>query len=275
MTQPDTSADVRQRVIAVLNEALSAEYHSFVGHMLGSNPYLPPGTEKDLDTLLRIRDEENENAKALLIQLARYRAGPTLKAFRWWKHDLNFLGLDFLLVRAAEVAKQELGRLEQMSKDVPAEDPELAATFRSVIVTKRRHADEIAKLAAVRGKERDARRKAAVAVTGIPLKKAPAAAPAAKPAGAAPATGAPPLPGAPKAPPLPGAPRPPSPPLPGAPKPPSPPLPGAPKAPSPPLPGAGPKAPSPPLPPGAANAPAKPTAPPLPPGFKLPPKPPT
>jgi len=267
MAEAETTAAVRRKVIDLLNDSLSGEYHSFIGHVLASNPYLA--------TLERIRDEENDNTRALLIQLGRYRAGPTLRAFRWWKHDLNFLGLDFLVLQAADIAKAEVTRIGGLAAALP-DDPELRATFQGVLAAKRRHADELVKLAATRGKERQARRAAAVSVTGIALKK-PAPAAAAKPAGAAPAVGAPALPGAPKAPPLPGAPKMPSPPLPGAPKPPSPPLPGAPKPPSPPLPGGGPKPPSPPAAPAAPAAPAKPSHPPLPPGFKLPgpPKPPS
>ncbi|MCE9635559.1 MAG: collagen-like protein [Planctomycetes bacterium] len=293
-TPANADAATRARVIELVNEALSAEYHSFVGHALGSNPYVSPGTEKDVAFLERIRDDENDNTRALLMQLGRYRAGPTIKAFRWWKHDLNFLGLDFLVIRAAEVAKAEVARTETLCAALP-DDPELRATFQSVLTTKRRHADELAKLAATRTKERQARRDAARKVTAIVIKKAAPA--AAKPAGAAPSPGAPSLPGAPKAPSLPGAPKAPS--LPGAPKPPSlpgapkpPALPGAPKPPSPPLPGGGPKppalpgSPKPPAPqppevrsapesatPAAAPAAAKPNWPPLPPGFKLPPKP--
>src|SRR5262245_12114704 len=219
----------RQDVIDLLNEALSAEYHSFVGHALNSNPFVPPGCEKDVEFLEAIRDDENANTKALLVQLGRYRAGPTIKAFRYWKEDLNFLGVDWLMVRAAEIAKSDVLRVEALEKRLPAGDAELAATMRSILETKRRHASELATIAAKRQKERDTRRAAAYAATSIPLKKAApakAAAPAAAPAAAGAAPKAPPLPGAPKAPTLPGAPKPPSPPLPGAgPKPPSPPLP--------------------------------------------------
>jgi hypothetical protein len=84
MAERETGAALRQKVIEALNDALSGEYHSFVGHVLASNPYLPPGTEKDLQTLERIRDEENDNTRALLLELGRWRAGPTLRAFRWW-----------------------------------------------------------------------------------------------------------------------------------------------------------------------------------------------
>jgi hypothetical protein len=73
----------RQDVIELLNEALSAEYHSFVGHALNSNPFVPPGCEKDVEFLEAVRDDENANTKALLVQMGRYRAGPTLKAFRY------------------------------------------------------------------------------------------------------------------------------------------------------------------------------------------------
>src|SRR4030095_1903293 len=83
-----TSTAERQSVIELLNEALSAEYHSFVGHALNSNPFVPPGCEKDVEFLQRLRDDENANAKALLVQLGRYRAGPTIKAFAYWKEDL-------------------------------------------------------------------------------------------------------------------------------------------------------------------------------------------
>lgn len=255
-----TTAALRQEVIELLNEALSAEYHSFIGHALNSNPFVAPGMEKDVDVLERLRDDENANAKALLVQLGRYRAGPTIKAFAYWKEDLNFLGIDWLVVRASEIAKQDVARVEALEKRVPKDDAELAATMRSILETKRRHAAELATLATKRQKERDARRAAAYAATSIPMKKA-APAKAAAPAAAAPAAGAP------KAPPLPGAPKAPT--LPGAPKPPSPPLPGALKPPSPPLPGAGPKPPSPPLPPGAP----KPPSPPKPPGAPTPPKP--
>lgn len=267
----EASTSVRRQVIDLLNEALSAEYHSFTGHVLMSNPYIVPGTEKDLETLQRIRDEEDANTRALLAQLGRYRAGPTLRAFRWWKFDLNFLGLDWLVVRASEIAAEEVRRIEGTIARLPSGDAELRATFQSVLASKRRHAEELGKLAAQRSKERKSRRDAAYAATSIPLKKPVAA--AAKPAAAAPAPAAgaptaPAMPGAPKAPSLPGAPKAPA--LPGAPKAPSPPLPGAPKPPSPPLPPSAPKPPSPPLPPSAP----KPPSPPLPPSAPKPPSPP-
>jgi hypothetical protein len=246
-----TVAKERQEVIELLNEALSAEYHSFIGHALNSNPFVPPGCEKDVEFLEALRDDENLNAKALLVQLGRYRAGPTLKAFRFWKEDLNFLGIDWLVVHAAEIARADVARVEALQERIPSGDAELAATFVAILETRRRHAAELATLATKRQKERDARRAAAFKATGIPLKK-PAAA---KPAAAAPA-GAPAAGGVPKAPPLPGAPKAPT--LPGAPKPPSPPLPGAPKPPSPPLPSGGPKPPSPPKPPSAPSPPKPP-----------------
>jgi hypothetical protein len=255
-----TATARRQDVIELLNEALSCEYHSFIGHALNSNPFVAPGQEKDVEILETLRKDEDANAKALLVQMGRYRAGPTLKAFRFWKEDLNFLGIDWLVIRAGTIAKDEVTRVEALIARLPADDAELAATFQSLLETKRRHASELAVLAAKRQKERDTRRAVSYAATSIPLKKGAAPA-AAKPAAAAPAAGAP------KAPPLPGAPKPPSPPLPpGAPRPPSPPLPpGAPKPPS-----GGPKPPSPPLPPGAP----KPPGPPKPPGAPSPPKPP-
>jgi hypothetical protein len=246
---PETTPETRRLVLELLNEAISAEYHSFVGHALGSNPFVAPGHEKDLELLDRIRDEENESTRALLLQLGRYRAGPTIRAFRWWKHDLNFLGLDFLVIKAAEVAKEEAARTERLLARLPVGDAQLRATIEPILAIKRRHADELGKAAAVRQKERDAKRAAQHAVTGIAIKK-PGAPAAAKPAAAAaPAAG-----GAPKAPALPGAPK--APPLPGAPK--APPLPGAPKPPSPPLPGGGPKPPSPPKPPGPPSPPKPP-----------------
>ncbi len=252
-----TVAKERHAVIDLLNEALSAEYHSFIGHALNSNPFVPPGCEKDVEFLETLRDDENLNAKALLVQLGRYRAGPTLKAFRFWKEDLNFLGIDWLVVRAAEIARQDVARVEALAKRVPSSDAELAATFVSILETRRRHAAELGTLALKRQKERDARRATAFKATGIPLKKPAAAKPAGATSAAAPAAG-----GAPKAPSLPGAPKAPS--LPGAPKPP-----GAPSAPRPP------GAPSAPKPPGAPSAPRPPGAPsaPKPPGAPSPPQP--
>ena len=62
------TATARHEVIEILDEVLSAEYHSFIGHALNSNPFLTPGCEKDVEFLENLRDEENANAKALLVQ---------------------------------------------------------------------------------------------------------------------------------------------------------------------------------------------------------------
>src|SRR5258706_13001110 len=105
------AATARKEVIEILNETLSSEYHSFIGHALNSNPFIAPGTEKDVEFLEQLRDEENANAKALLVQFGRYRAGPTLTAFRHWKDDLNFLGVDWLLLHPASVCLDEPARI--------------------------------------------------------------------------------------------------------------------------------------------------------------------
>jgi len=253
----------RRAVIGLLNVAISAEYHSFVGHALGSNPYVKPEWESDLGLLEEIRDEENALTRALLLQLGRYRAGPTLRAFRLWKEDLNFLSLEWLVIRAAEEAEGEVARVEGLVARLPDDDVELAATFESLLLAKRDHAERLAPAAKKRAAERDARRATHRAVTAVKVKglgaagagAAAAAAPApAKKAGGPPA---PKLPGGFKLPP--SAPKPP-----GPPKPPAPPLPGGVKLP-----------PSPPQPPASA-APAPPAGsgkwPPLPPGFQLPPR---
>ena len=245
-------ASTRREIIDLLNDALSHEYHSFVGHAIGSNPYVKPEWEADLRMLEELRDEENANTRALLVQLGRYRAGPTLRAFHLWKEDLNFLSLEWLVIRAADEAKKEIARVETLLERVPADDVELNATFASLMQTKRAHAERLATAAAKRVKERDARRAqhhaaTAVKVSGLGAPKA--AAPAKSSAAPSkPSTGAPKLPGGFKLPPGGGPPSPPKPQ--GAPKPP-----GAPS------------------PPAAPQAPKKSLGwPPLPPGFQLPPR---
>lgn len=226
----------RRAVIDLLNEALSCEYHSFIGHALSSNPYVKPEWEGDLATLQSQRDAENDNTRALLVQLGRYRAGPTLKAFRHWKEDLNFLSLEWLIIRLAEEAPKEVARVEALIARLPPGDPQLAASFHSLLLSKRAQVETLVPLAEKRVAERDARRATHRAATAIKLKGVAAPKPIAKPA-AAPA-GAPNPPGAPKAPPLPAGFK----------------MPAAPSKPTPPKP------------------PMK--APPLPPGFKMPPTPP-
>lgn len=255
----------RPEILELLNDALSAEYNSFIGHALASNPYVTAAWEADLKMLEELREEENDLSRALLVQFGRYRAGPTLKAFALWKEDLNFLSLEWLVIRAAEEAKKGLAAAQALQARLP-DDIELRATFETIVATKKRHLARLEKAAAKMIQGRDARRAAQRAVTAIkvPGIAAPSASkPAASAAGGAPA----PKPGGGKAPPLPGGFKAPA---------------VAPKAPTPP--GAAPKAP--PLPPGA-KAPAAPTPPsapaapapekksagkhpPLPPGFKLP-----
>lgn len=237
---PALSYEVRRQVVDLLNESLSAEYHSFVGHVLSSNPYVDAAWEKDLGVLDAVRADENTAVRALLASLARYRAGPTLSAFRFWREDLNFLGLDFLVLRAAKVAEAEVARVEAALARLP-DDPELRATFTWLLDMKRRHLERLGKLAAIRGKDRASRRAASRSHTEIPLPGAAAKTPAAAAAKPAAAAGPKvPLPPGVKAPPLP----------PGAKAPPAPPLPPGAKAPPPPPPSGAPKPPSPPLPPG-------------------------
>ncbi len=245
----------RRGIIDLLNAAISAEYHSFVGHALGSNPYVKSEWEGDLQLLEDIRDEENALTRALLVQLGRYRAGPTLRAFRLWKEDLNYLSLEWLVIRAAEEAEGEVARVEALVARLPDDDVELAATFESLLLAKRDHAKRLAPAAKSRAAGRDARRATHRAVTAVKVKGlgAPAAAPSAAPAKRAGGPPAPKLPGGFKLPP-------------SAPKPPAPPLPGGASLPS-----------APPSPPPAQAAPPTASAstgtwPPLPPGFQLPPR---
>jgi len=242
----------RPAVIALLNEALSVEYNSFIGHAIASNPFVTAEWESDLKLLEKLRAEEDDLSRAILVQFGRYRAGPTVAAFRLWKEDLNFLSLEWLVIRAAEEAKGDLAAAEQRLARTPSDDAEFVATMQSVVITKKSHLAQLEKVAAQRITERDARQaiqRAATAVK-VPGLAAPAAAtkPAAGAAPAKPSGGAP----APK--------------LPGGFKAPT----GAPKAPSPPLP-PGAKAPAAPSAPRAPSAPKKSTgAPKLPPGFKKP-----
>jgi len=252
----------RPQVIELLNQALSAEYNSFIGHALASNPYVTAEWEADLALLEKLREEENDLSRAILVQFGRYRAGPTLRAFRLWKEDLNFLALDWLVIRAAVETKNELAAAEARLSRRPEGDAEFEATFQSIVITKKRHLAQLETLAAKRATERDARQathRAATAVKVAGLAAPAAAKPAAGAAPTKPSGGpAPKLPGGFKAPP--GAPKAPSPPLPPGAK--------APSAPSAPTPPSAPKAPS---APSAPSAPKKSTgAPPLPPGFKKP-----
>ncbi len=259
----------RPQVLELLNEALSHEYHSFIGHALNSNPYVKPEWEKDLGLLERLRADENANARAILLQLGRYRAGPTVKAFHLWKEDLNFLSLEWLVIRAAVEAKKSVARMTALCERTPDGDHEMRATFRTIVETKERALAELETIAAVRATERDARRAVHHAATKTKLPAAP------KPSAAKPAAGAPSAPSAPGAPRPPGAPKPPGAPAPpGAPRAPG--APSAPSAPSAPRPPGAPTPPGAPKPPGAPTPPSAPSAPsaPKPPGPPALPKPP-
>ncbi len=246
-----TTSMKRRSVIALLNEALSAEYNSFMGHALASNPYVTAEWESDLKQLEKLRAEEDDLSRAILVQFGRYRAGPTVAAFRLWKEDLNFLALDWLMIRAAKEAKFDLAGAEDRLARTPSDDAEFVATMQSVVNTKRRHLEQLEKIAATRTTERDARNATHRAATVV--KVAGLAAPAAaKPAAGA---AAPTKPSGGAAPKLPGGFKTPT----GAPKAPTPP--GAPKVPS---------APKPPSAPSAPSAPKSSGAPPLPPGFNKP-----
>ncbi len=254
----------RAEIIELLNAALSAEYNSFIGHALASNPYVAPEWERDLALFEELREDENDLSRAVLVQFSRYRAGPTLGAFRLWKEDLNFLSLEWLIIRAHEESLIDLAAAEARCARLP-DDAELRATLDSIVITKKRHVERLSKAAEKMKAGRDARRATQHAVTVVkvpglagPATKKPAAAAAPKPPGP---PGAPKAPGAPKPPGAPKAPRAPTPPG-AAPK--APPLPPGAKAPA---------APPPPAPPAPAAPPAprkSSGAPPLPPGFKKP-----
>ena len=140
----------RRKIIDLLNEVFSCEHHSFVAHLLGSNPYLPAGTEGDLSVLQDLRNEELAAAKSLLVHMGRYRAGPTIKVFQYWKEDLNFLGLDWMVTRAAGAARDAEERVERVRGLLPPGDGDLQATFESLLEMRKRHRGELEKLAATR-----------------------------------------------------------------------------------------------------------------------------
>lgn len=120
----------RDQSARLLNDALSREYNSVSSYVLHSSPYTVPGDDAALRAFEEIRDVQIATASWLTIRLREdFRAGPTLRAFEYWKRDLNYLSVPYLVKFAVEhyaAASAEYDALAKANADDPVLKPILA-----------------------------------------------------------------------------------------------------------------------------------------------------
>lgn len=93
----------RDEAARLLNEALSREYNSVSSYVLHSSPYTVPGDDAALKAFEEVRDRQAATASWLTTRLREdLGAGPTLRAFEYWKRDLNYLSVPYLVKFAVE-----------------------------------------------------------------------------------------------------------------------------------------------------------------------------
>jgi bacterioferritin (cytochrome b1) len=154
----------RSEPIAFLNHALHMTVNSVVQYLAVASPYVPPGCEKHLETLARMREDETRDAQVLTELVQRLDGVPAVGAFPYWNIDLNYLDLRFLAGFAAEHQKKAIADMEAGLERLRGE-PRAYRAVREILERKRA---DLAKLLEI------ARR---------PEKPAPKPPPPARPAG--------------------------------------------------------------------------------------------
>jgi hypothetical protein len=87
----------RDSAVRLVNEALSREYNSVSTYVLHSSPWTSPADEPALKALEEVRAAQDQTASWLTTRLREdLGAGPTVRAFEYWKRDLNYLSIPYL-----------------------------------------------------------------------------------------------------------------------------------------------------------------------------------
>lgn len=126
----------RSEPIAVLNHALHVTVNSVVQYLAVAAPYVPPGCEKHLGTLARIREDEARDAQVLSDLVQQLDGVPSVGAFPYWNVDLNYLDLRFLAGFAAEHQKRAIADMEAGLEKLRGE-PRAHRALREILERKR------------------------------------------------------------------------------------------------------------------------------------------
>ena len=88
----------REEAVRLVNDAVSREYNSVSTYVLHSSPYTVPADDAALKAFEGVRDRQAATASWLTERLREdFGAGPTLRAFEYWKLDLNYLSIPYLV----------------------------------------------------------------------------------------------------------------------------------------------------------------------------------
>jgi hypothetical protein len=103
----------RDTAVRRLNAAISREHNSVSEYVLHSSAYTTPADDAAMAAFQRIRDAQAATASWLTTRLREdFGAGPTLQAFEYWKRDLNYLSVPYLVRFAVDHFAKVAGEYE-------------------------------------------------------------------------------------------------------------------------------------------------------------------
>ncbi len=119
----------REQAVRVVNDALSREYNSVSDYVLHSSPFATAADDVALKAFEEIREKQAATASWLTTRLREdFGAGPTLRAFEYWKRDLNYLSVPYLVRFAVGHFTSMAAEYDALAKS-EAGDPALRAIF--------------------------------------------------------------------------------------------------------------------------------------------------
>ena len=119
----------REQAVRVVNDALSREYNSVSDYVLHSSPFATTADDAALKAFEEIREKQAATASWLTTRLREdLGAGPTLRAFEYWKRDLNYLSVPYL-VRFAVGHYGAMAAEYEATAKAEAADPALKGIF--------------------------------------------------------------------------------------------------------------------------------------------------
>ena len=119
----------REDAVRRVNAAISREYNSVAEYVLHSSPFTTPADDAALAAFQQVRDAQAASASWLTTRLREdFGAGPTLQAFEYWKRDLNYLSVPYLVRFAVEHYGQVAAEYDGLLKEAAA-DPKITAIF--------------------------------------------------------------------------------------------------------------------------------------------------
>jgi hypothetical protein len=136
----------RERAVRLVNAAISREYNSVAAYVLHSSPFAVPEDDAALKEFEAIRDAQAATASWLTTRLREdFGAGPTLQAFEYWKRDLNYLSVPYLVRFAREHFERAAAEYEALRAE-SAGDPRLGPIFTRLRDEAGSHRDRLAKV---------------------------------------------------------------------------------------------------------------------------------